>query len=437
MRGLFAHGAACAALVACHRGSAPPSPASAGSSAARPTASVTEAGSPVAQARCVAAAGGAVLAGSADSVVVGDVAPTAGGTAVGILRRNGAQVTPAIALIADDLSPPRVVDLPVGVADSPPPRPFLVGSQLFAASYTGGGPATGSWTLALFRLDDEKAGRVAQVEQLFGESAAMDVGSGNAVSLVAWDEDAPSRDRGLIKLATFDGAHLGDPRILSADTTDAEQPQVTARAGGFWVAWFGHRPLVRADAGSNLEGPAESREARWVEVVSVNDAGKPVGLVHRLVTPSGHASAFSLVSDAAAGKDDVLHVFLRDDEESSDGAGGALLQATLRADAVEPAALVAQGAGRGAPTFVRLDVPLLVYADAADHTVVLPLSSALTPFQPRATGDAAPGSPSVEPSLEGARVLGPTKRGGLILAAFPNERAASGLAPVRAFHCAR
>jgi hypothetical protein len=116
-------------------------------------------------------------------------------------------------------------------------------------------------------------------------------------------------------------------------------------------------------------------------------------------------------------------VFARDDDQPSEGAGGSLSRITVHEgggtiDA--PVVLVAEGVGRSAfdvvtaaPNSAAQAGPAqtwLSYVDAGDHVRVVPLS----PVR------ALAGLPSVEPALEGGRILAVTPTGSLI-AAFPTE----------------
>jgi hypothetical protein len=360
-----------------------------------------------------------------------------------------------------------MVDLGASIGDSPPPHPFVTNGQLFAASYVRGradAATAGSRTLGFFRIDGDKSTLGATLEQSVDDSAAVDVAGSAKGALVTWDEAGPggpagkaappgdaarstgssAQSHGVIRVAVVDPAQTGDlragSRIVSPDASDADEPKVAPREGGYWVAWLAHREQssVDASAPAELEGPGEARDSRWVEILPVDDAGKPAGAVRRLTPASGHISAFTLVPrPTGAPAQSTLDVFARDDEEASEGAGGRLLRIGVRVDAVEsPTVLVADGAGRGAPEVMTGAGPSLVfYADTTDHSRLLPLSE----------GGAILGPSSPEPALSEARPLwaASATRGGAaakdkagVFAVFPGEHGPAGLAPVRLLTCA-
>jgi hypothetical protein len=420
-------------LAACHgktkanepADSAPPPPTAS-------NATTADASVQAAAARCKVAGTGPSLGLGADGVVVGDVVRTGDAVAVGLLRSAGSRTSASVAIVSQDLSSVALVDLGPAVGDSPPPRPYVQNGQLFAASYVraslgghpqspGDGGEVSARTVGFHRIDGGKSSLVATQRQGLDESLAFDVAAASTgPALVTWDEDAPSGDHGVIKVATIDGAQLGEPSSASPDATDAEEPRVAPSTGGrFWVAWLAHRPRERSDggeAGTELEGPAESRESRWIEMVVVGPTGKALGTPRRLSPPSGHVSAFSLVPRA----DDAVDVVYRDDEEQTEGAGGRILRVSVHGDASSaPVVLVPVGAGHGAPE--AMSASWLVYSDTADHAKVLPLAESGRPS-------------SLEPALDDGRVLAvtePPQHPAALSVVYPREKDA----PVRVVSC--
>jgi len=410
-------------------------------------ASASEAGATTLAARCkMARMGGVALGQGASEVVIGGAVTTPSGLAVGLLRSEGAHASSAIALVAEDLSAPVRVDLGPALGDASPPRAFVAGGQLFAAAYVrsaaDAGGTTASRTLGLFRIDGARASatatarRVQSIEQALDESAAFDVASTSpAAALVAWDEDAQSGNHGVIEVARVsledgpraEGADGGSSaaHVVSPDTSDADEPQLAARPGGYWVAWIAHRAqIVVGDAATaELEGPAEGREFRWIEVEPLDEAGKPVGPVRRVTSATGHISGFTPAPASPSAPAAQLDIYVRDEEEAEEGAGGRLLRITVRSDGADPpVVLVAGGAGRGAPDIVG---PWLVYADTNEHARLLPLGEAGSSFA------------TAETSLDDARPLGILPASSQLLAAFPGEHLGAEPGPLRAFACAR
>jgi hypothetical protein len=431
-------------LAACHR--ATPAPSDAGESTdgmARPTtpergralAMAPEAGAAVAPARCKVLSTGPALGQGADSVLVGDVAKAATGFAIGLLRAAAARTSAVVAVFPEDLSSVTLIDLGPAVGDTPPPKPFAMGHQLFAATYVRQASDGGARrTLGFFRIEGAASSLAGSLEQAVDESVAVDVAAGPTGALVAWDEDAPAGGHGVIKVAPFGTTRVGEARIASPDTSDADEPQVAARTGGYWLAWIAHRAQAVVTGGkgdasvADLEGPAEGREFRWIEGVALDDEGKAIGAVRRLTSASGHASAFTMMNRAQEGGGaDALDVFVRDDEEPAEGAGGRILRITLPTEGPSSSSvLVPEGAGRGAPGVTAGTPGWLAYGDIAEHTRLLPLGQA----------GSTPELSSLEPALDEAALIGSGRVNPALFAIFPGEHASAGLAPIRMLSCA-
>ena len=226
-------------------------------------------------------------------------------------------------------------------------------------------------------------------------------------ALIAWDEDAPARDRGIIKVAhvAFGAPAAKKPEtgtIVSPEGSDAEAPRLAPRKGGAWLVWTARRPEPLGDAAiddTRIEAPAERRVFQWIEIVALDEHGAVAGAVRKLTPPTGHAGAFDLA--LRPGGD--LDVLVRDDDEASEGAGGAVRRFAVRGDTVEgPVTIAPDGVGRGTVDVIAgSDGEWLAYDDPTDHTRVVPLGDA------RARALA-----SVEPALDGARLLVTLGEGG-------------------------
>ncbi len=399
--------AGCAAVLtlACHRKSPEGGAGPVASAAPSSSTAAADAAPELAAPRCRTGPAELTLVDAGgEEADFGEAIPTPEGLAVGLTLGDGATRTASMALVAAGLARASVVPLGLTSQDAPPPRPFVVGKRLFAAAYVHAGADAGpphTRPLVLFRLDGTTAARVAQIDQRSDDSPTVDVAAGAEDALLAWDEDAA--DHGVVRVARLvGGSKLVDAGIASPGTTDADEPQVVPRPNGYWLAWIARRPertdagetVVALSAGSDPERPSEDRAYRWVELQALDGGGQPVGTPHAITATQGHVSAFSLVS-----RDDGAHLFVRDDEEAFEGAGGRILHVAVHGDRAEaPEELVAQGVGPGAPTLLSVVAmpPLLVYADGTDQTRIVPLSPAL----------ALVGAASVEPALADARPLG-------------------------------
>src|SRR5690606_15725718 len=155
---------------------------------------------------------------------------------------------------------------------------------------------------------------LGHVAQQADESTAFDLvfaagggdgGDGGAAPavLVAWDEDAPIApgkyvsERGLGKVQPLGSA--AKAKVASPEPSDAEGPRLLARPGGAWLAWLARRP--EGDMTWAVEGPAEQRSYRWIELVALDLGGQPVGPVRRVSSDRGRVTSFSLAGASAGG----------------------------------------------------------------------------------------------------------------------------------------
>ncbi len=379
--------------------------------------------------RCEIVPGGLAIGEPAERrfLTLGDAVATEDGIALGLVRSGAASVAgsmqASIARVRVDLASAQIVDLGMIGADALPPRPFLHAGALYAL-YSAGGPAGSPGAavkllrdagarrvtpLVLARVGDGASEALASVLETTDESFGADALIRDTDALIAWDEDAPGRDRGVIKLARVrfaaDAGRAGTGTVVSPDGSDAESPRLAPRPGGAWLAWIARRPepLVPSDAAlddTRIEAPAERRAYQWIELLALDAEGAPVGAVRKLTSTSAHVGAFDLAPRGSGGDLDVV---VRDEDEAAEGAGGKLTRVTVHAEAAggaggvdAPVTLVAGGAGRGAVDLVSGDgSEWLAFGDTSDRTRVVRLGDTRL----------AIGAPSVEPSLDGARLL--------------------------------
>ena len=415
--------------VGCKRsgGVAPASSSSAASGEVAPPPFVGDAS---VAARCALIDGAAALSDPASprSLEIGEAVAVNDGIAVGLTRVASGKTEAAVAVVSYDLARVRVrLVKGNGVApDAPPPKPIANGDAplaLFAAlsiAPQDAGVTKRTTPLALLRTSDAEAQTLASMHPSADESLVSDaLVLANGSAIVAWDEDAPAGERGVIEVAsvTLDGKESAkvNGHVVSLDGSDDESPRIAPRPGGAWLAWLARRPEPVSDAAIDdraLEAPAERRAYQWVDVVPLDEHGAAAGPVRKLTSSTGHVGAFDLEPRATG----ELDVFARDDDQPSEGAGGSLSRITVREGGIDaPVVLVADGVGRGAFDVVTsapnsAGQTWLSYVDAGDHVRVAPLSASR----------GLAGAPSVEPSLEGGRILAVTPTGALI-AAFPAE----------------
>lgn len=339
-----------------------------------------------------------------DDVVVGDAAVGPGGLLVGVIRTldGGARVG-SVLRASLDLANVRVFDVGTAFGDDPPPSPRWLGTTArvlyVTRSPSDAGPRRRE--LRILGLEEGGAGRLeATVLQQADESTDFDVAwDEEGAGLAAWDEDAPiapdagapsAAPRGFVKVQPLrEGARW---RVASPESSDAESPRLLARpSGGFWLAWLARR--AEEDAYS-VEGPGERRAFRWVEVVPLSARGEPAGPVRRASSDKGRVASFEL---ARRGSD--LVVLVQDEDAPSEGAGARIV-AHVVAERAETIEIVDGGVDQALADLVPIgsspdEARWLAWTDTADHAHLLPLGAGL----------AAAGRATLEPALDGARVL--------------------------------
>jgi hypothetical protein len=373
---------ACVALLGCKRETSASTP---GDAAPAPVTSAPDAAD-VAP-RCVAAPPSAATAPTSGEV---GVAAVVGGHAY-----IGAVATGASAeIVRDDASASWVIARGASILpDAPPPLPVGVGDALYAVGFArGGADASTGRALTLVKLAaDGKVAPVASFPQHADDSFGVDATASLDASRVAiaW-EDA----NGIaLAVAPVPGGSIVGPRVVSPDGAEVDQPRVTPHAAGWWATWIEHRAEDDA-SGPRVEGPAEDRAYAWVDLVALDASGAPTGNLRRVTSLTGHVTSY----DLALRPTGELDLFARDDTEAREASGGRVLHVVVSGEHVGDAvALVDSGLGRGA-----IDVLVaptgeawLTWFDHDDQARLAPLDAS------RAL--AAP--PSLEPSLDGARLV--------------------------------
>ncbi len=391
-----------------------------------------------------------------DELDIGNGVPHAGGYAIGLIHRSSAGRVAAVARMDAAATEVRIVDLAPAFGDAPPPRLTSCRDQLVAAVFVRPSHATTQVNaatyvprdLALYFIGAQGPDpAVIHVPQRSDESLALDLACSGASGLAVWDETAmgagsdaapqPFAARGVVRGASFQvGQRSAVVNDLSPPESDAEMPRAVPNGDGFLVFWIARRPESSraADGSANIEAVGEARAFGWLEMVAVDVAGKVTGPVRRLTSVSGHVSTYDALAHLGPARPEVL-VVARDDAESVDGAGGALIRVHVSDDGADsPSALLTDGLGRGAPAFVEAPLPWLSWVGPNEDVRLLPLDG---------EGEIA-GSPSAEQGLDEARVLfslapGSESRAevapapGRVLVATPRDKAAQ----LRVFDCSR
>lgn len=340
-------------------------------------------------ARCTVALAEAPLEGG-DSLEVGSADVGAGGLAVGVsFGRDGARVG---AVVVADLALGKVRSLALGELSAGDAAPLVTscaacGGRRFVATHVKPEPmakpavapsgavrgAAPPRVLSIASLDGDTLAPVVRVKEQADESSAFDLlPSSRETGLVAWDEDSDRVVRGIVKVATFAGGKVSEPVVVSPYETDADTPKLVRTAKGeVFVAWLAREGvgtdggLTDADvAGAYLEAPGEERSHQWVEVLALDDAGRPKGLAVP-VTPKarGFASSFELVPDG-----DGFDVVVVDAAVQRDGSLSRIVRVPVHGGKVATLSeLVPFGASGGASVVG----PFVSFVDGSERTMLV------------------------------------------------------------------
>jgi len=348
----------------------------------------------------------------AGELELGDVVPTVDAYAVGGVHRTAAGRVAAVMRIprrvvdgqASDAASQaaRWVDLAPTLGDAPPPR--LVaragagGADLVAAAYLrGGGPGdhTAARQLALVALAPSAASSPPPflvVPQQHDDSLGFDLAFVGSAGVVVWDEGAAPA-RGVIRALSLD-ANVAGAHDISPAESDAELPRIVVDGAGFVALWIARKAEPSRGDADAPEVPGEPRSFGWLESVRLDAHGAVLGRARSLTPASGHVSAYDVVALAAPER--ALLVVARDDGESVDGSGGALVRVRIVGDVPEPPVeYPSDGLGRGAPVLVEGPSSFLGWIGPGEQGRLLALDPSGAPLGP----------PSAEDALDDARPL--------------------------------
>jgi hypothetical protein len=271
-----------------------------------------------------------------------------------------------------------VKDLGETAGDAPPPKPFFVGDKLMVAFYA----REKTRTLRVRAVADDGAAP-SDFAQGGDESFAFDVvplPTGGVAA--AWDEDEGSR--GVVKVA-----RAGKPPIVvTDDATDSDSPEIVALSGDrVLVAWVSRKnEQIEGGADNAIERPGEDKSFRWASAAVVDlsaraddarksDGGARSGITTARVThETGHVAGFALAR--ARGE---AHLFIQDEGEGTEGAGGRIQDFILvkagAADLAKPFeghAQLPSGVGHALVDYLPSgdDAGWLSFTDVAEHQML-------------------------------------------------------------------
>jgi hypothetical protein len=278
--------------------------------------------------------------------------------------------------------------------------------DLVAAAYLrGGGPGehTAARQLALVALSPSAASAPPPflvVPQQHDDSLGFDLAFVGSAGVVVWDEGA-APGRGVIRAMSLDAGIAGAHDISPAES-DAELPRIVPLEGpldgpnrsGFVALWIARKAEPARSDADEPEVTGEPRSFGWLESARLDAHGAVLGRARSLTPPSGHVSAYDVVALAAPER--ALLVVARDDGESVDGSGGALVRVRIVGDVPEPPVeYPSDGLGRGAPVLVEGPSSFLGWIGPGEQGRLLALDPSGAPLGP----------PSAEDALDDARPL--------------------------------
>lgn len=289
------------------------------------------------------------------------------GFAVGALRQESAGTAAVVVTVSRDGKDWTVVPLGLSHGDAEPPRVFAREGRLGVAMLQ---PAGASRSLHLGRIEGTQVHWGAEIRQGTDESMALDVALGRERGVATWDDFPKDREVSAIYVTTFDPQTFGSAapaKVVTLLGTDAEQPRLVERDGGFWLFWVARR-ATKHDGEARYR--AEDIAHRWLEVVPLDERGAVVGSARRVSSDSG----FVLAYDVAAADGGGAVVMWRDDDTPSGSSGGQLMSATVRLGGIDgPDQLQVEHVGVGAPHVMR---GWLAIADASASTRLSPMDGA-------------------------------------------------------------
>jgi hypothetical protein len=352
-------------------------------------------------------------------VVVGGGVPFDGGYAIGLTHGSDRGTIAAIAWLGSDMASSHVVDIGPTPSDALAPRITRSDSGLVASYFARRGKSDPTpdgnrgRSLVLVGIDPHRVAAhelLATTLQQGDESMAFDLAFSGATGLLVWDEvftprpaiGAPSAGwggRGVIRGTLLDAAaHPVRTFDVSPPDSDADSPRVVTGSTGFAVFWIANEPEDSPDAHSGTDPGAagEERTHGWVEMLSLDARGVPLGSVRRLTPASGHVSSFDVLS-LGGDAETAFAVVARDDGVTMGGTrGGSLVYIRATEGGGESSSVVPSGdLGRGSPEFIDARPAWVSWVGEREELRMMPLGP-----NGRMTA-----SPSVEESLGEARPL--------------------------------
>lgn len=248
-------------------------------------------------------------------VDLGGVVSAYGGFGVGALVPVGKSLEAQVVWVPADAN--RGVSVALGTVHGGGPAPELaLNSQVLLAAI----PDTDAAGKTL-RLASVSAVNLKPVVH-FGEELAVGRDDSDAFSLatvhdqtlLVWDDfDKKAKPKGhsVIRGIAFSPTTLdkpGQPFLISPPLLDAQAPRLVARGDAFWLVWAASEGIEKAppravpsdeNAGTPGDTHLVDSERRYLQVVLLDGAGKPLGKPLNISEPTGQVLAYDCSVDAA------------------------------------------------------------------------------------------------------------------------------------------
>ncbi len=281
-----------------------------------------------------------------------------GGFAAGALRSGDGGAVAMVATVGADGKGGRLVRLGRSRGDLDPPVVAGAGASVLAVLIE---PNAGGRALKIAKVTGSDLDWGPELEEGHDESLAVDIAASGSRGLVVWDDlsgagAAPEAARSSVMLASFDVGTMravAPARPITARSTDASAPRLTARPGGYWLGYLARgeedakkKKKHAADDGEENEDQGEAIPPSWIEVLPLDESGTPAGAARAITPKSGHVLSF----DLGLGENGNALVAWRDDDTPTGSSGGRVSAALVRlGGGGEPHVLVESAGGAGAP----------------------------------------------------------------------------------------
>jgi hypothetical protein len=273
------------------------------------------------------------------AVSLGRGALYGGGFAVGALRDAEGGSVAMVATVGPDGKGGKLTRLGRSRGDLNPPTVTGAGNAVLAAMLE---PNASGRAIKIAKVEGDQVTWGPELPEGRDESMDVDLAVSGRGAVVAWDEVTKDGKRSMVVLSTLDTATMKTVTAahpVSSPKVDAESPRLIARPGGFWLIYAAlGRARAAKDEDTGLGG--EAIQARWLEVLPLDESGSAVSLPRAVTPKDGHALAY----DVEAGEDGGLVVAWRDDDTPTGSSGGPVQGVTVRLSAVSEARVLAEDA---------------------------------------------------------------------------------------------